>query len=341
MWHRDGVAVRPAVEADREWIERTLVERWGSTLVVVRGRPLNAATLEALVAVAAAEEGDPEPAGLLTYRRDDEALEVVTIDSLRPGEGIGRELLEQAARVARQSGAKRLWLITTNDNLHAVGFYQRQGLRIVAVHRGAVGRARLLKPAIPLVAGNGIELHDELELELALPAAAPTARPVPQAGPAPQAGPMPTARPVPQARPVPTAGVVIRDGEGRLLLVKRADDGTWCLPGGRLEPGESWAACAVRECREETGLAVALRGLFGVYSEPRDQVHTYPDGDRIQVTGVVFTAEVLDGEVLPVDAREITSSGYFARDSLPGEIMGCDAPIVADAFSGDAAPFVR
>ena len=326
MWHRDGVAVRPAVGADREWIERTLIERWGSTLVVGRGQPSNAAALAALVAVAAAEEGDEERVGLLTYRSDGEALEVVTIDALRSGEGIGRELLEQATRVARESGARRLWLITTNDNLRAVGFYQRHGLRIVAVHRGAVDRARLLKPSIPLVAGNGIELHDELELELEL---------------APLAEPAPHARPAPHAMPVPTAGVVVRDGQGRLLRVKRADDGTWCLPGGRLEPGESWAACAARECREETGLAVDLRGLFGVYSEPRDQVHTYPDGDRIQVTAVVFAAEVLDGEALPVDAREITASGYFARDEIPEEIMRCDAPIVADAFSGDAAPFVR
>jgi hypothetical protein len=59
-------------------------------------------------------------------------------------------------------------LITTNDNLHAIKFYEKQGFRIIAVHRGAVDRARVLKPSIPLVAENGIELHDELELELIL-----------------------------------------------------------------------------------------------------------------------------------------------------------------------------
>ena len=60
----------------------------------------------------------------------------------------------------------RVWLITTNDNLQAMKFYELRGFRIVAVDRGAVDRARLLKPSIPLVAGSGIELHDELELEL-------------------------------------------------------------------------------------------------------------------------------------------------------------------------------
>ena len=320
MWHRDPMAVRPAVEADREWIERTLAARWGSTLVVARGEIRDAAALDAIVAVDAAAKGDPEPVGLLTYCLDGGALEVVTLDALVSGAGIGAALLEGATRLARQAGASRLWLTTTNDNLHAVGFYARRGLRIVAVHRGAVDRARLLKPSIPLVAENGIELHDELEMELEL---------------------VPRGEVWPHARLVPTAGVVIRDENGRLLLVKRADDGTWCLPGGRLEPGESWAACAVRECREETGLTVALRGLFGVYSDPGDQVHTYPDGDRIQVTAVVFFADVLAGEPLPVDPREITASGFFAPGAIPAELMACDAPIVADALSRVAAPFVR
>ena len=97
-------------------------------------------------------------------------------------------------RSPRDAGATRLWLTTTNDNLAAVGFYQRRGLRIVAVHRGAVDRARLLKPSIPVAGDNGIELHDELELELLL---APSDRRLTAA---------PTA-----ARPVPTASVVVRD----------------------------------------------------------------------------------------------------------------------------------
>ena len=327
MWHRDGVAVvrpagvvvRTAVASDHDWITRTLVERWGSTRLASRGRWHDADALEALVAVDVAGAGEPQRTGLLIYRVDRDGLEVVTIDALAPGAGTGSALLAHAEQIAWSTGAARLWLVTTNANLDAIGFYSRRGYRIVAVDRGAVDRARRLKPSIP-VAENGIELHDELELGLAL---------VPVAG-APLA-----------ARPVPTASVVIRDRDCRLLLVKRADDGTWCLPGGRLEPGESWAACAVRECREETGLAIEVTGLFGVYSDPRDQVHTYPDGDRIQVTAVVFSAEVVDGEPAAVDPLEITGSGYFGVGEIPAEIMRCDAPIVADALSGDVPPFVR
>ena len=321
MWHRDPMTVRPAEEADRAWIERTLAARWGSTLVVTRGATRDAAALDAIVAVdAAGKGGDPERVGLMTYCIDGGALEVVTLDALVSGAGIGAALLEGATRLARQAGASRLWLTTTNDNLHAVGFYARRGLRIVAVHRGAVDVPGCSSPRSRSLPRTASSFTTSWRWS---------------SSSSPRGGAWP------QARLVPTAGVVIRDENGRLLLVKRADDGTWCLPGGRLEPGESWAACAVRECREETGLTVALRGLFGVYSDPADQVHTYPDGDRIQVTAVVFSADVLAGEPLPVDPREITASGFFAPGEIPAELMRCDAPIVADALSGVAAPFVR
>jgi RimJ/RimL family protein N-acetyltransferase len=63
-------------------------------------------------------------------------------------------------------GARRLWLITTNDNVHAQRFYERRGFTLVGVGEGAVDRARLAKPEIPLVGNDGVEIHDELEYEL-------------------------------------------------------------------------------------------------------------------------------------------------------------------------------
>ncbi|MEV4512155.1 GNAT family N-acetyltransferase [Dactylosporangium sp. NPDC049525] len=124
-----------------------------------------------------AEDGAGERVGLLTYEIAATGLEIVTIDAVRPHRGIGTALLDAAKAVAADAGCTRLWLITTNDNLDALRFYQRRGLRIRAVHPGAVQRARRRKPQIPEVGGFGIAPHDELELELPLTAADAHVRP--------------------------------------------------------------------------------------------------------------------------------------------------------------------
>ena len=107
--------------------------------------------------------------GLLTYRIEGEECEVVTIDSLEPGRGIGTALLQGAAELARGQGCSRLWLITSNDNLPALRFYQRRGMSLAALHRDAVTTwRRTVKPQIPEVGLDGIPIRHALELELRL-----------------------------------------------------------------------------------------------------------------------------------------------------------------------------
>jgi len=156
------VRVRPLGEADREWATGKLRELWGEG-VVSRGRLLDATVLPGFVA-----EGDGEPAGLLTYRIDGGDCEVVTINAFPRGAGAGTALMEAVAVAARDAGCRRVWLITTNDNLRALRFYQRRGFRLAALHRDALDRSRELKPSIPDVGLDGIPLRDELELELTL-----------------------------------------------------------------------------------------------------------------------------------------------------------------------------
>jgi ribosomal protein S18 acetylase RimI-like enzyme len=156
------VIVRPFREGDREWVRETLRELWGET-VVSRGAVHNPTTLPGFVA----EEGG-ERVGLLTYRVEGADCEVVTIDAFPEGAGAGTALLDAAARAARDAGCGRVWLITTNDNLRALRFYQRRGFRLVAVHPDALERSRELKPSIPDIGLDGIPLRDELELELRL-----------------------------------------------------------------------------------------------------------------------------------------------------------------------------
>jgi GNAT superfamily N-acetyltransferase len=146
------------------WIAERLRESWGSNMVVSRGRLRDAARLPALVC---RREG--ELVGIATYEvGGDGDCELVTLDAFRRRDGVGTALLEAVAEEARSRGCRRVWLVTTNDNVDALRFYQRRGLRLVAVHAGAIDAARRLKPEIPRVGEHGIPIHDEIELELIL-----------------------------------------------------------------------------------------------------------------------------------------------------------------------------
>ncbi|MEV0130129.1 GNAT family N-acetyltransferase [Dactylosporangium sp. NPDC050688] len=165
--------VRAAVGDDLTWSQELLTNSYGAVHVITGENGRDADRLPALVA----ETGDGERVGLLTYEIAATGLEIVTIDAVRPHAGIGTALLDAARAVATGAGCTRLWLITTNDNLDALRFYQRRGLRIRAVHPGAVQRARRRKPQIPEIGGHGIPLLDELELELPLTAGGAAIRP--------------------------------------------------------------------------------------------------------------------------------------------------------------------
>jgi ribosomal protein S18 acetylase RimI-like enzyme len=138
-----------------------LTSSWGETAVVAHGTAYRADALPALLA-----EQDGGIVGLLTYVLSNDGLEIVTLDALLQHSGIGTALLNAATDTARRAGAERLWLVTTNDNLDALRFYQRRELRIVGIAPNAVVSARARKPSIPLVGEYGIPLHDELTLEL-------------------------------------------------------------------------------------------------------------------------------------------------------------------------------
>lgn len=161
----EAPVVRPAEASDRDWIAQILVRRWGATVIVSRGRQHDASALLAVVA-----EIHGERLGLATYRIEDGETQLVTLDALVAGRGVGTALLASVAAAAAAGGCRRIWLVTTNDNLDAVRFYQRSGLRLFAVHQGAVDEARRLKPQVPQVGAFGIPVHDEIELELDLSA---------------------------------------------------------------------------------------------------------------------------------------------------------------------------
>jgi GNAT superfamily N-acetyltransferase len=146
-----------------DWARDLLCRTWGSTQVVSRGQIHEAIKLPGLVALV-----QDQPVGLATYRISGTECELTTIDSVRQGIGVGSALLEAVKVEAQRAHCRRLWLITTNDNLKALRFYQRRGFTLAALHRNALATSRRLKPDIPMIGEDGIPLRDEIELELIL-----------------------------------------------------------------------------------------------------------------------------------------------------------------------------
>ena len=152
--------IRAATAGDRAALEPFLT-RWHSLRVARRGALEHPLDHPALIA-----EDGTELLGVLTYVIRGADCEVMTLHTDRRRSGVGSALLAEAKRIARAAGCTRLWLITTNDNVDALRFYQRRGFRLAALHRGAVDDSRArLKPEIPRVGDHGIALRDELELE--------------------------------------------------------------------------------------------------------------------------------------------------------------------------------
>ena len=135
------------------------------------------------------------------------------------------------------------------------------------------------------------------------------------------------------------AAVVFDAGRERILLTRRSDNGRWCLPGGRMEPGESTAEACARELREETGLEARIGRLIGVYSSP-NWLLEYADGNRYHVVGLCFEAEPTGGELGLSD--ETTEYGYFTSDQMAEmDIMEHHREQIADAFAGETTAIVR
>jgi len=120
---------------------------------------------------------------------------------------------------------------------------------------------------------------------------------------------------------MPGAMVALRRGDGRVLLTRRADDGSWCLPAGAAEPDGSFARTAIEELREETGIAVVAENLipFGCLSEAEAHTIRYPNGDLTHCFALCFMVEEWRGEARP-DREETVDVRFAALDALPAPL---------------------
>ena len=155
--------IQPVVDTDRDWVRQRMRQYWGDEMVVVHGVVYYPADLPGFLALY-----DGKPVALATFHIEGEACELVSLDCDVQGIGIGTAMVAAVLQAAKKAGCRRVWLVTTNDNLHALGFYQKRGFCLVAIHPGAINEARKQKPAIPLLGENGIPIRDEIVLEVTM-----------------------------------------------------------------------------------------------------------------------------------------------------------------------------
>jgi GNAT superfamily N-acetyltransferase len=159
------MGIREKEPRDEAWIDSVLNERWaanGMGIIVVHNESFDARTLPALIA--------GERDGLAIYNlgsvNNVASAELISLDAITPNQGVGTTLIEGLITKLKEQRVELLRVTTTNDNLDALRFYQRRGFRILAVRRGAVDEARMIKPTIPAIGEYGIPIRDEIDLEL-------------------------------------------------------------------------------------------------------------------------------------------------------------------------------
>ena len=133
---------------------------WGDPMIVIHGDVFHTPELSGLKAVI-----NHNIVGISHFYISDQVCEIITIASLQQNKGIGSSLLDAVESLAASQKCRKLSVTTTNDNLNALGFYQRRGFILIRLHPGQIAKSRQIKPSIPLVGENDIPLRDELVLE--------------------------------------------------------------------------------------------------------------------------------------------------------------------------------
>ena len=157
------MARRAIEDRDRADVAAFIERHWYGRSIVNGGHVYHPHEHEGFI-----ERRDDQIVGLLTMRQEADAMHVLTLNSTVGGQRIGTSLMLMAIEEARRRGCVRVGLVSTNENVRALGLYQRLGFRIVRVDAGAVDQARKIKPEIPECGANGIPIHDELIMELRL-----------------------------------------------------------------------------------------------------------------------------------------------------------------------------
>ena len=123
-------------------------------------------------------------------------------------------------------------------------------------------------------------------------------------------------------------GVIVTDSNNKILLIKRSDDGNWCIPGGVMDVGESIQETAKREVFEETNINIEEMKLLNVYSGSQ-QHHIYPNDDEVYFVNIVFFSSTFSGH-FKADGIESAEIRFYNIDELPENISPTNKPFIED-----------
>lgn len=149
---------------DLVYIKDLITRDWGGEPLVIRGKKYYPSALEGLIV----HNPENEVVGFLSYDIQGQTCEIIVFEIFEKFKGIGTLVLNKLKKIAKQKGCDRLYLMTTNDNLEALRFYQKRGFCICGIHVDSVKISRKIKPKIGLTGDYGIPVRDEIDLELFL-----------------------------------------------------------------------------------------------------------------------------------------------------------------------------
>jgi ADP-ribose pyrophosphatase YjhB (NUDIX family) len=134
------------------------------------------------------------------------------------------------------------------------------------------------------------------------------------------------------------SSAVVVDDEGRILLQRRSDSGNWALPGGAMDIGETLAASAIREVKEETGFDVHIERIVGIYSDPA-HVFAYSDGEVRQEFSICLACTIVGGSLAV--SHESTDVRFVSVAELEGLEMYPSIRKRIDDYLASGEPMLR
>ena len=132
-------------------------------------------------------------------------------------------------------------------------------------------------------------------------------------------------------------GIII-EKEKQILLQHRKDRDIWGIPGGVMEPGETFLETAVRETFEETGLTAEQLQLFGLYSGEKG-FSEYPNGDKMFSVQIIFLSSSFSGKLIH-NTDESLEHRFFSRNNLPN-LLPNQEPFIQDWVSQVSLPVIK